>query len=582
MDVRYFLFVSFLGLAACGGGGGSSSTPVPVDSGTTTPAAPTVQSTTPAAGDSDVIRQPLQVDITFSKAMDEATFDGAFTLTDGVTDFLPTSYSLSADDLTASFVFEGVMPRDTVLTANLLATVAAADGAELGAAESWDFTTAPEFLVRDAESQVHLAPDLLAYHALSDDRVLVVEQVINDPTVLSATIVDRAAGTATEYELKSISAGATPYWQFTDAAEASNGDIAIAVLLTNTSGAYTSVLGPGERNRDAYAFYYDADADAWSEKVLLESSALHASIQEVYFNNQDRLMAISHRASTSGTVDQPRWYGRDLAGSWTYGDLTHWPLSHSSTVDIGVRLWTLDTVNEMDSDGVMKQRLYAYGVDFDAPSEATPVLLTSSQPGDVIHSEIAGRVGDVIYAGATMNSSGGKVYEGITLEMSSALVSVTSRVTSGEIDAAFTPAGFDILGTDFSWLLTRNDANGNDGDPHLLWHSEAGGWEPLYELAPENDSVARDFTTDWMLQGLDEVAAVTWQNCDYTAAPDGFSCITRLVQFDKEAGVAGPVDIMNDFDSNQSSSDLQWIPYDETVVFYTTPDLATWNWVDLD
>ncbi|MDX1461279.1 MAG: Ig-like domain-containing protein, partial [Xanthomonadales bacterium] len=288
MDVRHFLIFVFLGLAGCGGGGGSSATPAPVDSGTSTPAAPTVQSTTPASGDSGVGRQPLQVDVTFSKAMEESTFASAFTLTDGVTDFLPASTSLSADGLTASFVFEDVMPRDTVLTANLSGTVAATDGAELGSAESWDFTTAPNYLVRDAESQVHLAPDFLAYHALSGDRVLVVEQVINDPTVLSATIVDRAAGTATEYELKSISAGATPYWQFTDAAEASNGDIAITVLLTNTSGAYTSVLGAGERNRDAYAFYYDADADAWTEKVLLESSAQHVSNQELYFNNQDR------------------------------------------------------------------------------------------------------------------------------------------------------------------------------------------------------------------------------------------------------------------------------------------------------
>lgn len=101
--------------------------------------APTIQSTSPANNDADVVRNTA-VTITFSEAMDPATITAnTFTLKQGTTTVPGT---VSYEGNTATYTSTNIFASNEVYTANITTGAKSAQDVALSENTEWDFTTA--------------------------------------------------------------------------------------------------------------------------------------------------------------------------------------------------------------------------------------------------------------------------------------------------------------------------------------------------------------------------------------------------------------------------------------------------------
>lgn len=108
-----------------GGGGGTTG--------------PTVSSTVPAAGATDVAID-AHITATFSTTMDSATITtSTFTVSDGTTDIAGT-VALSADGVTATFIPTSLLTTGTLYTATITTGAKDINGNALAADKIWTFT----------------------------------------------------------------------------------------------------------------------------------------------------------------------------------------------------------------------------------------------------------------------------------------------------------------------------------------------------------------------------------------------------------------------------------------------------------
>ena len=103
-------------------------------------APPTVTTTAPGADEADV-SVGADPSATFSRGMDESTFTSStFTLA-GPSGAVPASVSYDAASRTATLTPSAQLAHSTTYTATLASSLKSADGAPLGTAYSWQFTT---------------------------------------------------------------------------------------------------------------------------------------------------------------------------------------------------------------------------------------------------------------------------------------------------------------------------------------------------------------------------------------------------------------------------------------------------------
>ena len=103
-------------------------------------APPTVTTTVPGADEADV-SVGADPSATFSRGMDESTFTSStFTLA-GPSGAVPASVSYDAASRTATLTPSAQLAHSTTYTATLASSLKSADGAPLGTAYSWQFTT---------------------------------------------------------------------------------------------------------------------------------------------------------------------------------------------------------------------------------------------------------------------------------------------------------------------------------------------------------------------------------------------------------------------------------------------------------
>ena len=102
----------------------------------------TVTNLVPSQGATGVAIDTV-VSATFSQGIDEATLDGAFTLSGGG-ETVDGTLVYNAGNRTATFTPDANLAFGTQYTATIAGTVATDDGIALGGTASWSFTTVPE------------------------------------------------------------------------------------------------------------------------------------------------------------------------------------------------------------------------------------------------------------------------------------------------------------------------------------------------------------------------------------------------------------------------------------------------------
>ncbi|MDX1461280.1 MAG: hypothetical protein R3348_09520, partial [Xanthomonadales bacterium] len=486
--------------------------------------------------------------------------------------------------LTASFQFDTTMPRGVEVTAWIASTVAAQDGAELGEDYNWNFTFTGEMTLAAETIQAQSVDDYAFWFPLSGDRVLVGDVSSVDPTVVKVHILGKS-GSSETFELTSIPAGSTPFWIADDLAEAPNGDIALSMRLRNSSTVYADALiaSGGGRNDDAYLFYYDASDGSWTKTVIMEDANKYSVSTSVEFSTAAELLLKHDFAETDYTNRLSYAIRRDTGGSFSSDFMSVFPFSHYALVsdpDIA-RAFTVDTIEEADTDGVVRDRAYLYVKPIDFFSVAGEMLLTSDQPGDVRNVRIERPTNGVMPIGMTIIGATDDYYEALLVDTD--LMTTSERVRSPAINADFVAHDFRRVGDSYVWLLALDDL------PYLLAYSPDGGWSEPVELYPGFADLNGSVGNLKLHELVEDAVLITWQHCRlgaYATNSAGVACDTYWSQYVPGEGVSEHELLAPGLETTPqlSATNVQVAPGSNGLVFGLSPDGLDidWTWMDFE
>jgi hypothetical protein len=199
------------------------------DSFTVDTAAPTVESTSPADGATDVLLDTV-VTATFSEAMDESTITISSFSLDGVSG----SVSYNSGSYTATFAPDADLTENTAYTATLTTAITDAAGNPLAADYTWSFTTGtelddtpPSVTVSDIGTTLDTTPTFTGTATDTQSNISSVEYKVDSGSWTAADASDGA--------FDSLSEGYT----FTTA-ELSEGEHTVYVRATDTASNTTA------------------------------------------------------------------------------------------------------------------------------------------------------------------------------------------------------------------------------------------------------------------------------------------------------------------------------------------------------
>jgi len=225
------------------------------DSFTVDTLAPTVDSTSPASGETGVLVDTV-VTATFSERMDESTITtGSFTL-DGVAG----SISYDFGTYTATFTPDADLTDDTIYTATLSTAVTDAAGNAIAAEYSWNFTTGvvpdttpPSVTVSDIVTTTDTTPTFTGTATDTQSNIASVEYRVDSGSWVAATASDGTFDSLSEgytFTTSVLSIGEhTVYVRATDAASPPNTTLE-ADYATDTFTVEESGVIPGDANGD--------------------------------------------------------------------------------------------------------------------------------------------------------------------------------------------------------------------------------------------------------------------------------------------------------------------------------------------
>jgi len=219
--------------------------------------APTVDSTSPASGETSVALDTV-VTATFSERMDETTITtGSFTLKIGATP-VSGSVSYNAGTYTATFTPSANLTDDTIYTASLSTAVTDAAGNALAAASTWNFTTGvvpdttpPSVTITplSPDPTTDTTPTLTGTATDTQSNIAGVEYRVDSGSWVAATASDGAFNSLSEgytFTTSALSIGEhTVYVRATDAASPANTTLE-ADYATDTFTVETSGVIPGD------------------------------------------------------------------------------------------------------------------------------------------------------------------------------------------------------------------------------------------------------------------------------------------------------------------------------------------------
>jgi hypothetical protein len=173
-----------LSLGACGG----------ADVGSVTPDAPTVSSTAPATGATNVLALAA-VSVTFSEAMDPATLDATnFKLTSGAA-ATPVAGTVTWSGSTVVFAHTAPLAVDTTYTATVSTGVRNMAGTALATRHSWSFSTGSAVVPPVAPTVVSSVPLDRATDVALNGSVRATFSQAMDPATLTSTTFKVTYGT---------------------------------------------------------------------------------------------------------------------------------------------------------------------------------------------------------------------------------------------------------------------------------------------------------------------------------------------------------------------------------------------------
>jgi len=225
------------------------------DSFTVDATAPTVDSTSPASGETGVLVDTV-VTATFSERMDESTITtGSFTL-DGVAG----SVSYDFGTYTATFTPDADLTDDTIYTATLSTAVTDAAGNAIAAEYSWNFTTGvvpdtipPSVTVSDIVTTTDTTPTFTGTATDTQSNIASVEYRVDSGSWVAATASDGTFDSLSEgytFTTSVLSIGEhTVYVRATDAASPPNTTLE-ADYATDAFTVEASGVIPGDANGD--------------------------------------------------------------------------------------------------------------------------------------------------------------------------------------------------------------------------------------------------------------------------------------------------------------------------------------------
>jgi hypothetical protein len=173
-----------LSLAACGSDG----------TGSVMPGAPTVSSTTPASGATNVLAAAV-VSVSFSEAMDAATLNATtFKLTSGAT-ATPVAGTVAGSGSTAVFTHTAPLASNTTYTATISTGARSMGGTAMAARHTWSFSTGSAVVPPVAPTVLSSTPlDGATGVALNGSVSATFSQAM-DPTTLTSTTFKVTYGT---------------------------------------------------------------------------------------------------------------------------------------------------------------------------------------------------------------------------------------------------------------------------------------------------------------------------------------------------------------------------------------------------
>jgi len=225
------------------------------DSFTVDTLAPTVDSTSPASGETGVLVDTV-VTATFSERMDESTITtGSFTL-EGVAG----SVSYDFGTYTATFTPDADLTDDTIYTATLSTAVTDVAGNAIAAEYYWNFTTGvvpdtipPSVTVSDIVTTTDTTPTFTGTATDTQSNIASVEYRVDSGSWVAATASDGTFDSLSEgytFTTSALSIGEhTVYVRATDAASPPNTTLE-ADYATDTFTVEESGVIPGDANGD--------------------------------------------------------------------------------------------------------------------------------------------------------------------------------------------------------------------------------------------------------------------------------------------------------------------------------------------
>lgn len=157
--IKNYLFLVVLVMASCGGGGDDSPDPITLISAT-------MNGSTLTNGASNVALQ-VQIELTFSSALDATAFESAFTLSGGAT---TPGYSISYTNASSKAVIAVTgLAFSTNYTLQVAAGVIGSEGQSLESAVSFGFTTMDDGVVRSMPPCTSASQDCYRTVSLEDN-----------------------------------------------------------------------------------------------------------------------------------------------------------------------------------------------------------------------------------------------------------------------------------------------------------------------------------------------------------------------------------------------------------------------------
>jgi len=219
--------------------------------------APTVSSTSPSDGATDVALTTV-VTATFSEAMDESTITtGSFTLLAGAT---PVSgiVSYASGTYTATFTPDANLAESTEYTASLSTAITDSAGNPLGATYSWSFTTGtglditpPSVTINGIETTPDTTPTFTGTATDTQSAISLVEYQVDGGSWTAATASDGAFDeTSEDYTFTTAALAEGEHTVNVRATDASANTTLEADYATDTFTVDTSAVVAGDANGD--------------------------------------------------------------------------------------------------------------------------------------------------------------------------------------------------------------------------------------------------------------------------------------------------------------------------------------------